>query len=70
MVVYFSRWGNTNYPEDIDASTSASIVIEEENYYGTTEYVAKEIADEVDGDLYQIETKTPYTADFIKKCES
>lgn len=64
LVVYFSRWGNTNYPKDIDASTSASIVIEEENYYGTTEYVAKEIADEVDGDLYQIETKIPYTADF------
>lgn len=64
LVIYFSRWGNTNYPEDIDASTSASIVIEDENYYGTTEYAAREIADEVGGDLYQIETDTPYTADF------
>lgn len=64
LVVYFSRWGNTLYPNDIDASTSASIVIDEETYYGTTEYVAREIADEVSGDLYQIETDTPYTADF------
>ena len=26
LIAYFSRWGNTDYPEDVDASTSASIV--------------------------------------------
>lgn len=64
LVVYFSRWGNINYPEEIDASTSASIVVDEGVYYGTTEYAAKRIADEVDGDLHRIETVIPYTADF------
>lgn len=64
LIVYFSCWGNTDYPDDVDATTSASIVVDEETRYGTTEYVAHMIADEVGGDLHRIETVTPYTADF------
>ncbi len=64
LIVYFSRWGNTDYPDDVDATTSASIVINEDIYYGTTEYVANMIVDEVGGDLHRIETVTPYTTDF------
>lgn len=64
LIVYFSRWGNTDYPDDVDATTSASIVVDEEIRYGTTEYVAHMITDEVGGDLHRIETVTPYTADF------
>lgn len=47
MIVYFSRFGNTDYPDDVDAATSASIVIDEYIRYGTTEYMAHMIADEV-----------------------
>jgi flavodoxin len=64
LIVYFSRWGNTDYPDDVDATTSASIVPDGDGRYGTTEYIANMIADEVGGDLHQIETVTPYTADF------
>lgn len=64
LIVFFSRWGNTDYPEGVDASTSASIVMDEDIRYGTTEYVAKMIAEEVGGDLHRIETVTSYTADF------
>lgn len=64
LIVYFSRWGNTDFPSDIDATTSASIVAEQDTRYGTTEYVANMIADEIGGDLHRIETVTPYTADF------
>lgn len=64
LIVYFSRWGNTDYSDDVDATTSASIVVDKETRYGTTEYVAHMIADEVGGDLHRIETVTPYTADF------
>lgn len=64
LIVYFSRWGNTEYPSDVDATTSASIVVENDLRYGTTEYVANMIAENVGGDLYRIETVTPYTADF------
>lgn len=63
LIVYFSRYGNTNYPDDVDASTSASIVIDNERY-GTTEYVSRMIQQAVGGDVHLIETTTPYTADF------
>lgn len=64
LIVYFSRWGNTEYPDDVDASTSASIVVDENGRYGTTEYVANLIQQTVGGDIHLIETVTPYTADF------
>ena len=66
LVVYFSRWGNTEYPDtvDVDATTAASILIKKDTRYGTTEYIANMIAEEVDGDLHRIETVTPYTTDF------
>lgn len=64
LIVYFSRWGNTEYPSDVDATTSASIVVNGDFRYGTTEYVANMIAENVGGDLHRIETVIPYTADF------
>ncbi len=63
LIAYFSRWGNTEYPDNVDASTSASIVIDRERF-GTTEYVARMIQETVGGDMHLIETVTPYTADF------
>lgn len=63
LIAYFSRWGNTEYPDDVDATTSASIVVDEGNY-GTTEYVARMIQENVGGDLHLIQTQEPYPADF------
>ncbi|EET60887.1 flavodoxin family protein [Marvinbryantia formatexigens DSM 14469] len=63
LIVYFSRWGNTEYPEDVDATTSASIVVDEEKY-GTTEYIARMIQKNVGGDLHLIRTREPYPVDF------
>lgn len=63
LIAYFSRWGNTDYPDDIDATTSASIVADGENY-GTTEYVARLIQNQVGGDLHLIQTQDKYTTDF------
>lgn len=63
LIAYFSRWGNTEYPDNVDASTSASIVIDGERF-GTTEYVARMIQETVGGDIHLIETATHYTADF------
>lgn len=64
LIAYFSRWGNTEYPDDVDATTSASIVADENGRYGTTEYVANLIWQTVGGDIHLIETVTPYTEDF------
>lgn len=64
LIVYFSRYGNTEYPDDVDATTSASIVVEETERYGTTEYVANMIQQAIGGDVHRIETVTSYTEDF------
>ena len=55
LIAYFSRWGNTDYPEGIDASTSASIVADKNGRYGTTEYMANMIQNVTGGDLYLIQ---------------
>ena len=64
LIVYFSRWGNTDYPDDVDATTSASIVADGESRFGTTEYVAEQIRQMTGGDIHRIETVDSYTADF------
>lgn len=64
LIVYFSRWGNTDYPDDVDATTSASIVADGDARFGTTEYVAEQIRQITGGDIHRIETVDPYTEDF------
>lgn len=64
LIAYFSRWGNTNYPSDVDASTGASIQINNNNRRGTTEIVANYIQTTVGGDIHLIETSNPYPVDF------
>lgn len=69
LVAYFSRFGNTDYPDDIDASTSASVVLDGEKRYGTTEYIAGIIRQSVGGKLHLIETKDSYSEDFDEVTE-
>ena len=64
LIAYFSRWGNTNYPADVDASTGASIIINNGNRRGTTQVVADYIQAAVGGDIHLIETSDPYPVDF------
>lgn len=69
LIAYFSRFGNTGYPDDIDASTSASVVLDSDKRYGTTEYIAGIIRQSVGGDLHLIETKDFYPEDFDEVTE-
>lgn len=64
LIAYFTLGRNAEYPDNIDASTSASLVLDGEELVGTTEYVARMIQDNVGGDLYSIQTVEPYPADF------
>lgn len=64
LIAYFSRWGNTDYPADVDASTGASIIINNGNRRGTTQVVADYIQAAVGGDIHLIETSDPYPVDF------
>lgn len=64
LIAYFSRWGNTNYPADVDASTGASVQIRNGNRQGTTQIMAEYIQAAVGGDIHLIETSDPYPVEF------
>lgn len=64
LIAYFTLGRNADYPDDVDASTSASLVADENGLAGTTEYVARLIQSRTGGELYSIETAEPYSADF------
>ena len=62
LIAYFSM------PEDVDTSgvdavSSASIVVQEGEVYGNTEYVAKIMQETIGGDLFRIETTEDYPLD-------
>lgn len=65
LTVYFSRVGNTDYSADVDATTSASVVVNNNgNLTGTTEAVANMIHSSVGGDIAEIKTVNKYSTDF------
>lgn len=64
LIAYFGRYGNTNFSKDVDATTSASIVLDGKKKRGTTEMVARMIQKETGGDLFRIQTKKKYPANF------
>ncbi|EHI97623.1 hypothetical protein CDLVIII_0908 [Clostridium sp. DL-VIII] len=64
IVVYFSRVGNTNFSDNVDVISSASLNVGNDGLIGSTEIVAKQIHDLVGGDLVNIQTVQPYPADY------
>lgn len=64
LIAYFSRWGNTDYPADVDASTGASIQVRNGIRQGTTQIVAEYIQAAVGGDMHLIETSELYPVEF------
>ena len=59
LVAYFTYAENADLPEDVDASTSASIQ-PGDTLTGNTGLVAAMIADELDADLFSIQTQERY----------
>lgn len=64
LVAYFSLWGNVDYVEDVDATTSASIVLTENGKQGTTEVIAEQILNTLGGDRFLLQTTESYPTDF------
>lgn len=64
LVAYFSRVGNTNFSDNVDVETSASLNAGKNGLVGSTEIVAKQIHALVGGDLVEIQTAKPYPADY------
>lgn len=60
LVVYFSVPENV---DTVDAVVGASIVVEDGEKVGNTEYVAKLVSQTVGGDLFRIETVEDYPLD-------
>ena len=64
LIADFSRVGNTDFPEDVDAVSSASLLRKDSALYGNTQYVAALIQQATGGDLFLIETEEKYPADY------
>lgn len=64
MIAYFSRIGNIDSEYEIDAISSASVVVQGENILGNTEYMADLIQKEVGGDIHFIETEDKYSSHY------
>ncbi len=64
LIAYFTLGKNAGDPGNVDATTSASLVNDGTELYGTTEYVGRMIQSAAGGDLHLIETVEPYSTDF------
>lgn len=64
LIAYFSRVGNTDFPQDVDAVSSASLLRKDGALYGNTQYVAALIQQATGGDLFLIEAAKKYPADY------
>lgn len=64
LIAYFSRVGNTDFPEGVDAISSASLILEDGEIYGNTQYIASLIGQCTGGEIFLIETEEKYPADY------
>lgn len=64
LVVYFSRMGNMEFDENVDATTSASVNLIDGEYMGNAQLVAQMARETTGGDLFSIETVEKYPSDY------
>ena len=64
LIAYFTRVGNTDFPDGSDASSSASLIEDNGKLIGNTEYIADVIVEQTNGDKFLIQTQTKYPADY------
>ena len=64
LIAYFSRVGNMNFDENIDAVTSASVNMDGSNVSGNSKLLAEMAQKVTDGDLFFIETVEKYPAEY------
>ncbi|MBD5535983.1 MAG: hypothetical protein HDQ99_10065 [Lachnospiraceae bacterium] len=64
LIAYFSRVGNMDFDEDIDAVTSASVNMDGSNVSGNAQLLAEMAQEATGGDLFFIETVEKYPAEY------
>ena len=66
LIAYFSRVGNTDFEEGVDAITSASLNLEGDTLVGNAEVLARMAQQETGGDLFRMETVEKYPSTMMK----
>lgn len=69
LTVYFTRAGNIDQSDSVDATASASINLRNGRYVGNTELLAQWIQEYAGGDLSLIQVEEAYPADYDKTVE-
>lgn len=64
LTVYFTRVGNSEFEEDVDALSSASLLIDGDQLYGTSQLLAMMVQDIAGGDVYAIQTERKYPSGY------
>ena len=64
LIAYFSRVGNTDWEDGVDATTSASLNVENGEFVGNAEYLARMAQKATGGDLFLIQTQETYPSDY------
>ncbi len=61
LTVYFTRVGNTDFDDDVDAVSGASLLLnEKEDFMGNSQVIGQMIQDAAGGDIVSINTKEHY----------
>lgn len=66
LIAYFTRVGNTDFSDDVDANSSASLLIKDGVLVGNTQNIANLIQQNMGGDMFLIKTSEKYPADYDK----
>ena len=64
LIVYFSRVGNTDFPEQVDAVSGASMMKENGALLGNAQVLALMIQNVIGGDIASIQTEEKYPASY------
>lgn len=64
LIVYFSRVGNTNFPEKVDAVSGASIMLDDKKIIGNSQMIAEIVQSITGGDIFALQTEKIYPADY------
>lgn len=66
LVVYFTRVGNSDFEEDVDAVAGASLLLnEEDKLMGNSQVIAQMISDAAGGELLSINVKDKYPSSYF-----
>lgn len=65
-IVYFTRLGNSNFEDNVDAVSGASLLLnEEDKLMGNSQVIAQMVEDAVSGDLISINVENKYPSSYM-----